>query len=408
MSIPFEKDKDSAAIKSWCDALTDRDLEVRVAAARALARQGELARVLFSESTASVRIEAIMAVTSKKPSLPALITALQDTVSQGSVARARIAAANQLASLGDETAIAPLLAAAHDPNPRVREKMAQALHRLVHRLNTQKNRILFIFWVDRLVSSLKDDLLYETSLSVLVKIERGELSGTTIKPLVELLHSQGASASEREHIVDLLGESGQQAAVEPLCTALQDNHPDIRMKAAYALGKLGERAATKPLCAALQDTASKVCKAALWALAQLEDQAATGPLVDFLYRSSNVYEFERIAYDVLPVLRALGDTTASGLILDCIIKYFPSRSNWDDLSNSYYWANDYMQRTWDYEHPEEDPGVYLTRLLPETLIALCDEKTFQRLLAMTQDPSYSDFLRNYLERYISVLSQRFG
>ncbi|WP_220199680.1 HEAT repeat domain-containing protein [Ktedonospora formicarum] len=92
---------------------------------------------------------------------------------------------------------------------------------------------------------------YETSLSVLAKIERGELSGATTKPLVELLHSQGASANEREYIVDLLGESGERAAVEPLCTALQDSHPDIRMKAAYALGKLGERAATKPLCVAL-------------------------------------------------------------------------------------------------------------------------------------------------------------
>jgi len=66
-----------------------------------------------------------------------------------------------------------------------------------------------------------------------------------------------------------LGRTGNKRVIEPLISALQDKHASVRMYAAYSLGILGDKRAIEPLIPLLEDKTEYVRKAANEALEKI-------------------------------------------------------------------------------------------------------------------------------------------
>ena len=80
----------------------------------------------------------------------------------------------------------------------------------------------------------------------------------------------------RSITAEVLGEIGDQRAVEPLIAALKDNTWKVRINAMEALGKIGDQRAVEPLIAALKDTDVRGIAAGV--LGKIGDQRAVEPL----------------------------------------------------------------------------------------------------------------------------------
>lgn len=103
----------------------------------------------------------------------------------------------------------------------------------------------------------------------------------TFEELVEKLTGETASYSRRSAI-SALGRLGDERAVDPLVSALQDEDRYIRREAAKALGELGSPAAIEPLIAALGDSEENVRRNAITALGATGDERAVEPLKQIL------------------------------------------------------------------------------------------------------------------------------
>ena len=91
-----------------------------------------------------------------------------------------------------------------------------------------------------------------------------------------------SSSAVRESAAKMLGNVGDERAVDPLIQTLSDDIPDVRQAAAEALGRLGDKRAVDPLIEALSDDAPAVRKSAAEALGRLEDKRAVDPLIEGL------------------------------------------------------------------------------------------------------------------------------
>jgi HEAT repeat protein/beta-lactamase regulating signal transducer with metallopeptidase domain len=76
-----------------------------------------------------------------------------------------------------------------------------------------------------------------------------------------------------------LGLHGDKKAVEPLISALKDTQPHVRSQAAWALGLKGDNRAVEPLITALKDEQAHVRSQAAWALGLKGDSRAVEPLM---------------------------------------------------------------------------------------------------------------------------------
>jgi hypothetical protein len=98
----------------------------------------------------------------------------------------------------------------------------------------------------------------------LIKIGRA-----SITPLIRALTSQNLSI--RYWSTDVLGEIGDERAVEPLIRMLGDNDAIIRCCAIKALGEIGDKRALKPLMESLDDGSDMVKRVAARTLDKLKE-----------------------------------------------------------------------------------------------------------------------------------------
>jgi HEAT repeat protein len=102
-------------------------------------------------------------------------------------------------------------------------------------------------------------------------------NGRAVEHLIATLN--GVDGLIRWRAAEVLGESGDTRAVEPLITALGDTKKlYIRQEAISALGKLGDARAVEPLITALSDTDSSVRRSAAEVLGKLGDVRAVPAL----------------------------------------------------------------------------------------------------------------------------------
>lgn len=115
--------------------------------------------------------------------------------------------------------------------------------------------------------------------AVLKRLEQEQAALPPDAPIDRLLAAlQDVSWSTRARAAFLLGEMGEQIAVEPLIGALHDEDANVRMAAVRALGKLGILAPLDQLKAAQHDPDWLVQEIAVLTVADLEKPLATEPI----------------------------------------------------------------------------------------------------------------------------------
>jgi hypothetical protein len=127
---------------------------------------------------------------------------------------------------------------------------------------------------------------------------RGEVSGTRIQRLVELLADRNYKVRLQSALA--LGQLRDRRAVPALVSALADRHPLVRATASHALGLIGDSRAATPLRERLRDRDALVRRRSRAALDQLR---ATQRVV--LLRLGDVGDRTRRGSSLLPQLRRL-------------------------------------------------------------------------------------------------------
>jgi HEAT repeat protein len=114
------------------------------------------------------------------------------------------------------------------------------------------------------------------------------------------------------------------AAVEPLCQALQDKSSYTRRFAAEALNRIGDPRAVPPLIAALQNSEVYVQRYVAYALAALGDMRAIAPLATALRKPEE-------ARKVHPAFRALDVSQEALSALHTVLERSAGSASADDL-----------------------------------------------------------------------------
>jgi HEAT repeat protein len=133
----------------------------------------------------------------------------------------------------------------------------------------------------------------------------GELVGRLLARL------EDDNAELRDSAAWVLGQIGDQRAVEGLLARLEDDSPTVRASAAGALGRVGEGRAVAGLLACLEDDSAEVRAAAAWALEQIKSEQVVKGLLARLEDDSPAVR-DRAAW----VLGRIGDERAiEGLLV---------------------------------------------------------------------------------------------
>jgi hypothetical protein len=123
-----------------------------------------------------------------------------------------------------------------------------------------------------------DELLLRKIVESLGKLGNDEAGSIIVSYL-----SNGDYHSVKSVIIRALGSLQYSGAVHHLVRILQSNsHRDLRMHSATSLGKIGDNAAVYPLISALNDKDRDIRKAAIGALGVLGPQEAKSPLTSIL------------------------------------------------------------------------------------------------------------------------------
>jgi HEAT repeat protein len=140
--------------------------------------------------------------------------------------------------------------------------------------------------IEPLVAALveKDENVWARVRDALTKIDpdwRGNKAAAGALPYC-LTGLGNTDAALRKKAAWILGTIGDARAVAPLIMTLADKDADVRAQAAWALGAIGDGQAVEPLLAALKDTDPGVRASAAEALGQIGDKKAVPPLIDAL------------------------------------------------------------------------------------------------------------------------------
>jgi HEAT repeat protein len=119
----------------------------------------------------------------------------------------------------------------------------------------------------------------------------------------------GKKTSPGDEATKALSRIGK-PAVKPLITALKDENPKVRERAARALGNNKYNRALQPLVSALSDNTLAVRKAAAVALGKMKDPRAVQPLASALKKETSPHG----GYTIAMALGSLGESSIEPLL----------------------------------------------------------------------------------------------
>ena len=175
----------------------------------------------------------------------------------------RVSAAITLGNLGERRAVVPLIDALHDPDNMVWHFATEAL-----------GQIGDVRAYVPLVEAFTDPDYHNVARTAADSV--GRLKGVPLDPLVTAL--QHKHRNVRYCAASALYDLNDKRAVDALLSALDDEDWQVRQVAAAALGNLGDKRAIEPLTKALDDAEVSVRSVALAALRKLGDPAALATL----------------------------------------------------------------------------------------------------------------------------------
>ena len=262
------RDTNNIAVPALISALKDQDVEVRRAAAEALANLQDPRAV------------------------PGLIGALEDRD-----AEVRGAAAMALGSLEDRRAVSPLLALLKDPSVEVRHQALGALGNfpdgvpadaILAAMNDGNSDIrhvamsLALSQVGERDEDTPTDPRFIAAFSRLLKDPSEEIRQVAVSGLAEMRLTQAPaellalerdrSEDVRQQVAHALGRIGDPKGVPVLKNLLADQSADVREAAVNGLGEIRDRSALEALVAALRSTDPVVRRHAAMALGQRDEE----------------------------------------------------------------------------------------------------------------------------------------
>lgn len=167
-------------------------------------------------------------------------------------------AADAFIKIEDPRAVEPLIQALKDESFAVRTAAAKALTPLRD---------------PRAVAPLIEALRNDRENSVQVEAALANMGPPAVEPLCAALQDKNVQVQRGAAFA--LGGIRDARAVEPLIAMLHErDHWDVRATAANALGKLGDVRAVEPLNQALQDEHGDVRERAAWALRRISERSA--------------------------------------------------------------------------------------------------------------------------------------
>ena len=263
MAVAFggerQRDTSGIAVPALMAALKDSDVQVRRAAAQALANHEDPRAVpalidALKDSDAEVRATSAMALgqlEDKRAGAP-LVALLKD----GNV-EVRRAALYALQGIEAEVPVEAIVAALGDADDEMRQAaLGLALSRL-HRDGEEESPAdpRFVALFTRLLADRDADVRAQAAMALAE-------AGLKEAPAALLEASKDQSSDVREAVAQALGEIGDARGVPTLKTLLADADADVRERAVSSLGEIRDRSALEALVGALRSSDPVVRRAA--------------------------------------------------------------------------------------------------------------------------------------------------
>jgi cyclophilin family peptidyl-prolyl cis-trans isomerase/HEAT repeat protein len=205
----------------------------------------------------------------------ALAKSAYDAVLKSEAGREKLAA---IARMEDSAAIDTLLLSslAHDPEPLIRRRCAEALGKIGDPAGVSYLAVL----VDDTVPGVAEAAVYSLGLV-------GDES--VLKPLARCLAEKPAPL--RELSLDALGKTGKKAAAPIIARAMRDFSSSIRASAALALAFTTDSASASECDAMIHDPDPRVVSCAIYAMGRLGYREGSDRIVAFLGHESPEVRF---------------------------------------------------------------------------------------------------------------------
>ena len=291
----LQKMQDKKDMAGLIKALTDKEDEVSITAAKALGAIGDKSSVqplIASLKKSHLRLAATEALGRIGGNIP--VEPLFELLSVGNVA-VRIKAIKALGQIGDARVVNVLCKALKDDNFKVRSTAANTLQNIglpddpstqvwYSMIKRDKSLVTSLgdAAIEPLIDGLKDS---DADVNKFAAEALGQLGDARAVPLLIALLKDG---DVRKAAAEVIAEFGA-TAVEPLISALNDEDMGVRAAAADTLGQIEDARALEPLIFALSDPKSKVCRAAAKALGHFKDARA----VEAIRKHGEKTEIER-------------------------------------------------------------------------------------------------------------------
>jgi len=276
-----------------CSSLKDKDWAVRMTVVEALARIHDaraiepLVALLKDEKPAVQKATTEALIAFGGHAVPALSRALSDKA-----VMARVNAAVALGTIHDIKAVPALCGALKDPESMVRLHAAESLGLLGDKRAIEPLSELLQDTergvTDAAASALqKIGLPTDPASQAKFAIARADwnraiaLGAVAVDPLIESLDNPNTDV--RRNAAKSLGVIGDPRAIQPLLNALADEEWFVRESAAWSLGHISDPSISNILVAALRDQRAIVRESAAKALAELSDPQAISALVEALH-----------------------------------------------------------------------------------------------------------------------------
>jgi HEAT repeat protein len=304
----------------------DRDVKVRVAAARALGRSKDPRAVdplltALKDLVGEFREAAVQALDTLKWTPDKSEGGIAYWIQKGTNEKSqpiRQSAINALVQIG-EPAVGPLIAELKSDNWASSSNAATALgligdHRAVEpligaiALHSKTKSVVHGAIVkalgqigdqravEPLISVLRDEAnkaVHEEAIKALSKI-----GSQALEPLIALL--KDGNATVRAHAVKALGQTGDPRILEPLIAATKDSDWFPRGRAIEALGMLFDSRAVEPIITALKDEHMSIRMNAAQVLGRIGDSRAVEPLITALEDTEQIVrKYSAVALDLL-------------------------------------------------------------------------------------------------------------
>ncbi len=262
------RDTTNIAVPALIEALKDRDVDVRRAAAQALANLEDPRAVpgliaALGDGDAQVRASAAMALGSleDRRAVPGLLGLLKD-----SSVEVRRYALSALSNFPDGVPVDVVLATMNDADPEMRQvAISYALSRFHEGDEDSPADPRFVAAFTRLLKDPSADIR-QMAVSAVAQ------AGLTQAPAELLAMASDKSADVRQQVAYALGHIGDAKAVPALKTLLSDANADVREAAINGLSEVRDRSALEALVGALRSEDPTVRRQAAMALGQRESE----------------------------------------------------------------------------------------------------------------------------------------